>query len=427
MTFLELDPMYELVFKDFSLFPTPNPQKMKDQIEKLFPGESKGVDKFLARERVRFEKMYPCLQKDYSSLSSLIRPDLLKALPHLSLGRSVFQVLGDYFDPERLRIAFTFQSKYLGMSPWTCPGAFGILPYIEYAHGVFHVMGGLTRISAGMAKVVEEEGAEIRLNTKVRRLIVENGRARGVELENGDKVPCDEVVINADFAHAMATLVDPQHLRKYRKENLLKRPFSCSTFMLYLGLDKLYSMPHHTVVFAEDYRRNLQEVAEGKLSDDFSFYVRNASINDPQIAPKGHSAVYVLVPAPNNYSRVDWAKEEKRMRDLTLDKIEARTGMKDIRQHIKAEKVITPWHWEHERSVFNGATFNLAHTLGQMLYFRPRNAFEELGNCFLVGGGTHPGSGLPTIYESGRISANLISTKHKVPFTPPQPLRPKQG
>ena len=63
-----------------------------------------------------------------------------------------------------------------------------------------------------------------------------------------------------------------------------------------------------------------------------------------------------------------------------------------------------------------GATFNLAHSLGQMLYFRPRNKFEELDNCYLVGGGTHPGSGLPTIYESGRIAANLISRRHGVQF-----------
>ena len=63
-----------------------------------------------------------------------------------------------------------------------------------------------------------------------------------------------------------------------------------------------------------------------------------------------------------------------------------------------------------------GATFNLAHSLNQMLYLRPRNKFEELDNCYLVGGGTHPGSGLPTIYESGRIAANLISNLHVVEY-----------
>jgi phytoene desaturase len=96
--------------------------------------------------------------------------------------------------------------------------------------------------------------------------------------------------------------------------------------------------------------------------------------------------------------------------------------MKDLRQHIEAEKVITPADWENQYHIYTGATFNLAHNLLQMLYFRPRNQFEEVLNCYLVGGGTHPGSGLPTIYESGRITANLISDKYGVPHNKPSKL-----
>ena len=83
--------------------------------------------------------------------------------------------------------------------------------------------------------------------------------------------------------------------------------------------------------------------------------------------------------------------------------------MTDIREHIEEERVITPLDWRDERNVYEGATFNLAHNWRQMIYLRPRNKFEEFDNCYLVGGGTHPGSGLPTIYESGRIAANLIT------------------
>ena len=53
-------------------------------------------------------------------------------------------------------------------------------------------------------------------------------------------------------------------------------------------------------------------------------------------------------------------------------------------------------------------TFNLAHNLAQMLHLRPRNRFEDLESVYLVGGGTHPGSGLPVIYESARITSRLI-------------------
>ena len=58
--------------------------------------------------------------------------------------------------------------------------------------------------------------------------------------------------------------------------------------------------------------------------------------------------------------------------------------------------------------IYRGATFNLAHNLGQMLHLRPRNRFEEFDRMYLVGGGTHPGSGLPVIYSSARITSDLL-------------------
>ena len=116
--------------------------------------------------------------------------------------------------------------------------------------------------------------------------------------------------------------------------------------------------------------------------------------------------------------RLDETRDPHRQLQLTriLRALAERAGMEDIESHIRAEEVITPLDWEERYAVYKGATFNLAHTLGQMLYLRPRNKFEEFDRCYLVGGGTHPGSGLPTIFESGRIAANLISTRHGVRY-----------
>jgi phytoene desaturase len=420
MEFTLLDPMYELVHQGKSIFPSSDYGKMRAEVARGFPGQESGFDRFMKTERRRFAKMYPCLQKPYSSFGAYLAPVFLRALPSLALTRSLYDVLASYYTPEELRISFTFQSKYLGMSPWSCPGAFAIIPYIEYAFGIYHVTGGLCRISHGMAKAAEEEGAEIRLNTPVRRIIVEKRVARGVELEDGTKIEADDVIVNADFAHAMTHIVDPGTVRKYTEEDLRKRGYSCSTFMLYLGLNKLYDMKHHTIVFAPDYRKNLDEIANKKvLSEEISFYVRNASVTDPTLAPKGHSSVYVLVPVPNQKSGIDWAAEAKPFRERVLSAIEKRTPMKDIRTHIKTEEVIHPGNWENDRDVYFGATFNLAHTLNQMLSLRPRNAFEEWKHCYLVGGGTHPGSGLPTIYESGRISADMLCRSYGMKVDPP--------
>lgn len=423
LEFTELDPMYTLQFEGFSLRASRDPSRMASEIERVFPGESAGYVRFRRSEWARFKRLYPCLQKDYSRLASLFRPDLIKALPHLSLGRSLFGVLGDYFRPEELRVCFTFQSKYLGMSPWKCPGLFAIIPFIEHAFGIYHTRGGLSEISRAMAKVVEEEGGEIRLNTPVERLIVRDRAVKGVRLSDGEEVLADDVILNADFAHAMTHLVEPGVLKKHTPERLRARDYSCSTFMLYLGLDKTYDMDHHTIVFSGDYRGYIHDVVDGKrLSDDISFYIRNAGRTDPTLAPQGHSALYVLVPVANNFSGIDWEAEAPRFRDTVLDRIVQRTPMKDLREHIREEAIITPATWERERSIYAGATFNLSHRIGQMLYFRPHNEFEELAHCFLAGGGTHPGSGLPTIYESGRISANLICRRNGIDFAPPPPV-----
>jgi phytoene desaturase len=179
--------------------------------------------------------------------------------------------------------------------------------------------------------------------------------------------------------------------------------------MIHLGVDKLYDEPHHQIVFANDYKQNLKDIFNNKIiSDDISVYIRNASINDKTIAPEVHSSIYILVPVPNNQSDIDWDNNKEDFRKRIFEILKENTSFKDLKDHIIEERVVTPKDWEIDFNVFFGATFNLSHKLSQMLYFRPRNRFEEVDNCYLVGGGTHPGSGLPTIYESARISSRLI-------------------
>ncbi len=423
LEFTWLDPMYRLVFPDFEIDVTPDHERMHRAIAERFPGHEDALYDFLEREGKRFKKLYPCLQKPYGSFTEFFAPVLLKAIPHLSLTKSVFENVQGYFEREKLTLCFTFQAKYLGMSPWDCPGAFTILPYIEHGYGIYHVQGGLWELSRAMSDVVREEGGEVRLGTTVRRLVVEGRAVRGVELEDGEVLEADDVVLNADFGHAMCNMVEPGHLKKWAPDRLAEKALSCSTFMLYLGLDTTYDVAHHNIIFADQYRANLEDVFDRQvLSDDISFYIRNASISDDSLAPAGHSAVYVLVPVPNNRSGIDWQAERDGFRQVVLDRMEQRGGMPGLREHIRAEQVITPFDWEHDYNVYEGATFNLGHQIRQLMYFRPRNRFEELDHCYLVGGGTHPGSGLPTIYESGRISANLICEAHNVPYSKPQPL-----
>lgn len=410
----ELDPMYRLLFSgNRPLILSRDKEKMRQSLESFYPGSYKGYLRYLEKEKKKYEKLIPCLQMPYGKVTDFFKKQLITSIPYLDAHTSIYNVLSRYFENDDTRIAFTFQAKYIGMSPWEAPGTFSIISYIEHGGGIFHVMGGLNKLSRAMANAALEENAKIHTGTPVKKLIVKNRVALGVELEDGSIEKADYVIINADFAHAMTHIVESQALRKWPAARLEGKRYSCSTFMLYLGINKIYEqIPHHNIIFSDDYRKYVEEMTtQMTVSDDISFYVQNASVTDPHLAPEGKSTIYVLVPVPNNKSGIDWEDRKAGFRNRVLDLLENRAGFSDIRRHIEQEKIITPLDWEKDIDVYKGATFNLAHNVGQMLYFRPHNQFEEFENCYLVGGGTHPGSGLPTIYESGRITADLIFKK----------------
>jgi phytoene desaturase len=186
--------------------------------------------------------------------------------------------------------------------------------------------------------------------------------------------------------------------------------------MLYLGIEGRYDdLAHHTIHLAADYRTNLADIeTRHALSADPSFYVQNACVTDPSLAPPGKSTLYVLLPVTHQHPNVDWPREAPRFRALALRQL-AKIGLGDVEQRIVFERRVTPDDWDRGHEIHLGATFNLAHNLSQMLYLRPRNRFEDLESVYLVGGGTHPGSGLPVIYESARITARLIGEDLGIP------------
>ncbi len=186
--------------------------------------------------------------------------------------------------------------------------------------------------------------------------------------------------------------------------------------MLYLGVEGCYDeLAHHNIYVARDYRQNLDEIErQHVLTEDPSFYLQNASVTDPSLAPSGHSTLYVLLPVSHQHPNINWQQERGRYRQVALRQL-AKLGLEDVESRIRFERVVTPDEWESKVGIYKGATFNLAHNLGQMLHFRPQNRFEEFEKMYLVGGGTHPGSGLPVIFESAKISSRLLLEDCGVP------------
>lgn len=422
---VRLDPQYRIAFgAGGKLDATPDVSRMEAEIAKLCPNDAPAFRRFMDENRIKLERFRPILESPFHGPTALARAAMLRALPWLRPWRSVGTELHRFFSDPRLVIAFSFQAKYLGMSPFRCPSLFSILAFLEYEHGIFHPIGGCSAVSERMAEIARELGVEIHLGEPVEQILFRGRQAVGVRTAVGE-YRHDALVINADFARAMQRWVPDQLRPRWSDRRMGRKKFSCSTFMMYLGIEGRYDhLPHHTIHIAEDYDRNLAEIEQQHvLSEDPSFYVQNASFTDASLAPEGMSTLYVLVPVTHMHPRVDWNREREGFRELVLRQL-SKVGLHDLPSRIRFEKVVTPADWDHDHQIHLGATFNLAHCLGQMLHLRPQNRFKDLSGVYLVGGGTHPGSGLPVIYESARITSKLIQSDLGLSlpgWQPPQP------
>tara|TARA_B100000700_G_scaffold222767_1_gene245572 strand:+ start:18619 stop:20172 length:1554 start_codon:yes stop_codon:yes gene_type:complete len=405
---IPLHPNYRLVFgAGGSLNATTDLEDMVSQIEELC-GErnANGFRRYIEDNRKKLRLSKNCLNTPWSGPKDLLSRRALRVSRVLKPWRSVSSDLAKLFPDERMQLAMSFQTKYLGMSPFQAPSLFTILAYLEYEHGVFHSEGGLGTITQKMGKIARDLGVEIRLNEPVREFVFEGKRVVGAR--TGEKTySADRFVMNVDFATGMKGLIPDELRKRWSNKKLDEKSYSCSTYMLYLGIDRLYDTPHHQIYAAKDYQKNLKEVTENNVTwDDPSIYVQNACVTDTTMAPEGHSTIYVLVPVSNSHEGINWDEIKHDYMDVILRQME-HLGFSGIKEHIVSQTIVTPDDWA-SRDIYKGAVFNLAHGLDQMLWRRPQNKFEELDRLYLVGGGTHPGSGLPTILESGRISAKMI-------------------
>ncbi len=419
-----LDPMYRLLVgrageSPIQLDCTQDVPEMARRLSMLDPGDGPAFERFIADNRTKLRLMEPILRAPIRGVADLMNAGTIRFLPHLHPFTSVHGLLSKYFRHPATRLAVSFQSKYLGMSPYECPSLFTILPLIEYEYGVWHPRGGCNAIMHAMARVATDLGVRIETAAPVEKIEFEGRRARGVVV-NGELRRHDHVVVNADAAWALKNLI-PEPLRGADTDaSLDAKRYSCSTFMMYLGLDGPVGLPHHTIYISEKYKENLDNIStNGRLSEDPSVYVCNPCVTDPSLAPRGASALYVLMPTPNTRCGIDWSDALPRLESDTVAQLERRFGIVDLRRRVRVKKVFTPREWQGLNINF-GATFNLAHNLGQMLHKRPPHRLATVDGVWLVGGGTHPGSGLPVIFLSSQITARLLCEELGLPAPAPR-------
>ena len=416
-TLSRLDPMYRLLLgrenqSTISLDCTQDIEEMTRRLAAIDPADAANFPKFIKDNRDKLRLMEPILRRPIKSLFDLADFETAKVLPHLNPHLSVHGLLNRYFKNPLVQRAVSFQSKYLGMSPHDCPSIFTILPFIEYEYGIWHPTGGCNALMRAMADVFADLGGTIKTSTPVERVTFQGQTATGVVVA-GQTRRFDHVVINADAPWAIKNLI-PSSVRwgAISDDAIDRKKYSCSTAMLYLGLEGEVDLPHHTIYVTGKYEDNLADITSGgRMTSDPSMYVCNPVPIDPSLAPAGDSALYVLLPTPNckvgEAGGIDWSVEAGPTRERMLDQMERVFGIESVRERTRAELMLTPDDWRSSNIQF-GATFNLAHNLLQMLHKRPQNELNGTRNCWLVGGGTHPGSGLPVIFLSSQTTARLV-------------------
>ncbi len=413
ITFKRLEPNTRICFWDNTqLDLTSDLDAFKTQLAALRPDLPAAFERWYGEHIRKYDASYNAyLGTPPRSILGYLRLDEILAAIPFRPWESLYQHCWRFFQDDRLVYALSYPSKYLGMHPTLSPSVFSLIPYLEFADGVWHPEGGFRNLAAAMGKAANDLGVTINLQSPVKQVWIENGQTRGIELKDRNKIPADAVVVNADFAHAVKNILpDSARDRRYTDKKLDRMQFSCSTFMLYLGIDKRYEdLPHHQIYLSEDIRRRQKPWLDDSALDETnpSFYVCNPSIIDPGNAPEGHSTLYVLVPIPNTSHNVDWESKQKSYRDFVINRMHL-LGFKDVEKHIVTETCYTAETWVDDYKVHLGAVFNISHNWSQLGPFRPPIRSHNTRGLYWVGGAVHPGSGLITILESAKSATVFL-------------------
>ncbi len=412
MELTRLTPAYTMIWPDGATFAMGgSAAEMLASVRRFAPEDAERFPALLAGMKAKYENArHNFIEQSFNSLRDMVRPSTLRGLVQSLPLESVYKFVSRYIKNDRLRQAFTFQTLYLGISPYECPAIYALLPYIEMEFGVWFPKGGTIALADALERLFVEMGGEIHFCNSVERILLEGRRAVGVQTRDGQRWKADTVVCNLDVPTAYKRLLPPGIRRKHTDAALARRDYGCSGYLLYLGVKHIPSdWSHNMIVLSDDYGAILDDICiQKRLPRDPAMHVCIPTRTDPSLAPEGHDVVYVLVPCPNAQADIDWQTEGPRLRERVLDKLEA-AGLPGLRQNIVFERSYTPPEFETEYGCYAGAAYSgLSPTVLQSAYFRPHSRSEEVSDLYFVGASTHPGGGVPIVLTSGRLAAEEI-------------------
>ncbi|HLL05239.1 MAG TPA: phytoene desaturase family protein [Myxococcaceae bacterium] len=408
LTLMRCEPNYRIHFRDGSdITFTSELCAMGKELERFEPGSYARYLSFLAQGREQYRTSLDHLVgRNYNGVADYFAPSVLSKIFKVRAHRRMYADVSRYFQDDRLRAAMTFQTMYLGVSPFASPAVYGLLPFTELGVGIWFPKGGLYAIPLALEKVAREEGVRLNYRAPIKRILTEGTRATGVELEDGRVVKADVVLCNADLPYAYEKLLTGAPTSLPRKDKLR---YTSSGYMLYLGLKKQYpGLGHHNVIFGRDYKGSFDDIFERfQVPEDPSFYVNVPTRTDASLAPAGQDALYVLVPVPHQHPNMDWKVEGPKVRAKVFQRL-SELGYPELEKDIAVERVFTPDDWASSYNLMHGSAFGLAQNFFQIGPFRPNNQDARVKNLFFVGASTQPGTGLPTVLISARLAVEKM-------------------
>ena len=410
-----LDPMYRSYFDNGTDYIDISSDlvQLTKTLEAIDPEDTAGFLRYLSSiyERFLVAKDH-FIQRPFRNKKDFYNPFMLHQAMKLKTFDSATNSIAKFVKNKKIQQMLTFQTLYIGISPENGPSLYTIIPMIELLYGIWYIDGGMHKMAEGMEKVFLELGGEIRFNALVEEILIEDGIARGV-LVDDEECLSDYVICNADFPYAVKNLVkDKKAKGKYTDEKVDSLKYSCSCFILYLGMDRKYDeLEHvHTFVFSNDLDKNLEQIFNGEHIEDPSLYIVAASKIDPSVAPTDKEGLYILVPVSElSTAQYEWNEETVTYyREKALNVVSNLPGMENIKDEIISESVITPIDFRDRFNAYNGACFGLQPTLFQSNHFRPQAKAEACEKLYFTGSSTHPGAGVPIVLMSGKIAAEEL-------------------
>jgi phytoene desaturase len=401
---------YRFVFNDGDTFDYNGDDKsMEEQIKKYNPDDYDGYKKLVKFTEKIFDKGFTDLSdKPFNNLTFMMKqiPSLLK----LKSYKSVYSLVSNYISNKKLRKVFSMHPLLVGGNPFSTTSIYTLILFLEKKWGIHYSMGGTGNVVKALEKLMTEENIKIIKDAEVTEILTENKKVKGIKINNSKIINCDYLICNSDPPNVYNNLIKSKEDYNFLFKQKMKRmDYSMGLFVYYFGSKKKYNdVAHHTIYFGKSYEKHLDKIFEKKtLSEDISYYLHRPSATDPNMAPSDQDAFYVLVPVPNNLSKINWIDEGDKFKDLVLDKMD-KSLLPGIKENVVSDFYLTPDYFEIDLATLHGSGFSIQPKFSQSAYFRFHNQSEVFKNLYFVGAGTHPGAGMPGVLSSAKVLDKLF-------------------